>query len=171
MKVVYEPSVEDSLFVSVYATSPVRRALFRWVVPAALAAYLITGTFWGGGEEEGTASLLIGNIIVGLLLFAGWRLFISWFERSARKRLASQGTGAGTRHNLELTDNSLVQRNEVSCSTYTLDAVQRIVRRPKHTLIYVGQGIIVFIPHQGILVGDIDGLVAALTAATGLASQ
>ena len=126
-------------------------------------------SFWGSDEEVSTTDRLIANGVVALIFFFGWKWFIAWRERRIRKKVASKGAGAVGRHEMELADGSLVERTDVNTSTYTMDAVQRIVRRREHTLIYVGPATAHVIPHQGVVVDDVNDFTDAVETAAGLA--
>jgi hypothetical protein len=152
LRITYEVGIDDAADFVAYRLSTPMKVGLRWGVPLiAIGILTISGMTADTGANLGQR--VISTVITAGLFALFWFWLIRWRERRVRDRLTT-GDGAIGRHELILTDESLIEETAVNTTAHALDGMVGVVRRPRHTLIYVAPGQAHVIPDDGIVGGD-----------------
>lgn len=168
MKIYYDTTLEDLVAFNRYHCdhSPSARrtmTLLKWSLPLLLVLALGCVAF-----EDGSIAGLVAAVI-GLVLFGGlwlflWPSYFRWsIDRHAR-RLYSEGANKGVigPHELELIEDSLVERNPFGESSARLCVIEKIVTTEDFTFIYTSAMGAHVIPHETVDKGELRAFIDAL---------
>ena len=151
---------------ALYQLSGKARTRRRWRQSAALAAYAV-----GGFLLVARSKAIAGDSVVALVVIIGvvGMMGVSLVNRQERM-LADRlnDPGLSGEHELELTDETLIERTAVSTTAYRLGAIRRIVERPDHYLIYVSPMHAYVVPKAGVGATELDAFIGELGKRCGL---
>jgi hypothetical protein len=164
MRLVYEVQRSDLESLMHYhyehaAATASLRALTQIVLPGVVAA-----AFSVLGIVQGAWILPVMGILLGLLLRAVLPRIMRWSIRASVARSLAQGTGASTlgRHELELSDDGLVDHAADLEYLHPWDELVDVVTLPDRAYIYLGPRQAYVIPQRGVREGDYQGFVRQL---------
>lgn len=89
------------------------------------------------------------------------------YQDAQIRRFYQEGSNSGVVgfHELELTENNLVERNDVGGQITALTAIDKIVSTEHHTLIYVSAVGAHIVPRESVVEGDYTEFIEALRMA------
>lgn len=156
VKITYENSLEDLVAFNRYhfAHSPTARrsrSFLLWLSPLCILLFLVPLAL----AERSLGLMAIALISATLCaLVAPWILRTS-MERQVRK-LYSEGANKGTigKHELELTEDELIERTSYGEQRTRLQAFERVITTSGYTFIYVSALMAHVIPQNAVLDGD-----------------
>ncbi len=139
------------------ATAGLRTAT-QWVLPA-----LVAGVMTVLGIVQGAWPLPIIGILLALMLRVVLPRTMQWSIRvSVARAIAQGGHRALGRHELEITDDGLVDHADGEEYLHPWDELVDVVTLPERAFIYLGPRAAYVLSRQGVLEGDYQGFVRVL---------
>lgn len=163
MRIVYEVGRADleALMLHHYehgAATAGLRAATQLVLPV-----LVAGGLTVLGVVQGAWPLPIIGILLALVLRAVLPRTMQWSIRvSVARAIAQSGGRALGRHELEITDDGLVDHADAEEYLHTWEELVDVVALPERAYVYLGPREAYVLPRRGVLEGDYQGFVRGL---------